>query len=234
MISNRLLAALALALVVITLTTQYTLLHSYPGIAITGLASTDAGQVTLTLQTTGSVRFAVSSINFGTGKVNTSNGNTQCILDTNGTNSSTQCINFTASFGNFTLENDGSTNVSVQLAFSANESFLGGTTSLAKYRYTVMLNETNACKNGTGGNSQAAIDAPSGNCTQITGAGGNCTVNPTSWTNVNITGSGTTICGMLMPEEANDSIAIDINFTIPYDAPSGLKTSVLTATASSN
>ena len=229
MISNRLLAALALVLVIITITTQYVLLHSYPDYAITGFASTDTGIITLNLQTSGSVRFAVSSINFGTGKVNTSAGNTQCILDTNGTNSSNRCINFTASFGNFTLENDGSTNVSVQLVFDAGASFLGGTLSLAQYRYTVMLNETNACRNSTGGT--GSVGDP---CEAGMGTAGNCTVNPMGWTNVNTSSSGTLICPALLPDEANDSIAIDINFTIPYDAPAGLKTSTLTATATSN
>ncbi len=210
------------------------MLDGIPGLLqITGAPTADTGTATVTIEASGSVRFAVNAINFGTGKVNTSAGNTQCILDSNGTNESNRCINFTAQFGNLSLENDGSTNVTVQLASNVDAvSFLGGSSSLAQFRYVVQNNETDSCRNGTGGGG-AVTPTATMNCT-MGKAGittGNCTVFPTSWMDVNTTAPGTTICQRLLYNQTDDSIGIDINISIPFDAPAGVKTATFTATA---
>ncbi|MBI4150509.1 hypothetical protein HY492_00105 [Candidatus Woesearchaeota archaeon] len=235
---NTLLLLLAVVLLGATFASQYVLITYSPSgiVQVTGAPATDTGTVTLTLQSTGSVRFAVSTLNFGTGKVNTTAGNTECILDSNGTNDSSKCINFTRLFGNLSLENDGSTNVTVQLVSDvAAAAFFGGNPSFARFRWNTILNETGSCRNGTGGNGSVTWDDSTGlKCTSAVDVAGNCTVNPMNWTDVNVTSPGTTICGMFMPEEANDSIGIEINISIPFDAPAGVKTATLTATATSN
>ncbi len=234
---NTLLLGFIVVLLGVTFASQYVLIKYAPDglLQVTGAPSTDTGTVTLTVESTGSVRFSVATINFGTGKVNTSAGNTECILDSNGTNDSAKCINFTQQFGNLSLENDGSTNVTVQLASNVPAStFFGGNPSFARFRWSVLMNESNSCKNGTGGIGTVGWSDAAGPCTVAMGAVGNCTVGPMNWTEVNTTSPGTSICVNFMPGDANDSIAIDINMSIPFDSPAGVKTATLTATATSN
>jgi hypothetical protein len=219
-ITNRSLAGLLVVAIVISIGGTWLLANQSPGfLAITGLTqSTDTGTAQLTVQTFGSIRFAVNSVNFGSGQVNTSGGNQGCILDTNGTNDSNRCENFTANSVGFQLENDGSANATIQLSFSNSASgFLGGDPTIAKYRYVVSNNETNSCSNSTGGFTCAANQ--------------NCTVAPIGWSDVNTTSPGTTICPKLLFTDLSDSLKVGINITIPYDSPSGAKLSTLTATA---
>ena len=233
--SNKLILALIVVFIGVTLFTQYSLL-SQSAIKIMGAASTDTGTATLTIGTAGSIRFAVNAIDFGSGSVNTSSGNTQCILDTNGTNESSQCISFSANTTYFQLENDGTANVTVQLLSNKDASaFFGGTATLASFRYAVFNNESQSCRNGTGGTGTVGqIGGGAGNCTAADDTAGNCTVSPMGWTDVNSTGvTGATICQRLLFTDLNDSIGFDINITIPYDAPSGAKSATFTATATS-
>ncbi|MBI4150512.1 hypothetical protein HY492_00120 [Candidatus Woesearchaeota archaeon] len=235
-ISNKSLATLLIVALVVSIGGTWLVIDRAPGILqITGAPSTDTGTATVTIESTASVRFAVNAINFGTGKVNTTGGNTICILDSNGTNSSTQCINFTQQNGNLTLENDGSTNVTVQLVSNvAAAAFFGGTASLAQFRYAVQDNESMSCRNGTGGGSMAISSDAAGNCTAGGAAGGtlsNCTFSPQGWTDVNVTAPGSTICQKLLYNNTDDSIGIEVNLTIPFDAPAGTKTATFTATA---
>ncbi len=236
--NNTTLLALAFVLLSVTFASQYVLITYGPQgiVQITGAPITDTGTVTFTLESTGSIRFAVATLNFGTGKVNVSVGNTECILDSNGTNDSNKCINFTRLFGNLSLENDGSTNVSVQLLSDvAAAAFFGGNPAFARFRWNTILNETGSCRNGTGGyNSSTWNDATGLKCAVGAGVIGNCTVNPMNWTDVNTTSAGTTICAVFTPDAANDSIGIELNISIPFDAPAGVKTATLTATATSN
>ncbi|HSU72826.1 MAG TPA: hypothetical protein VLJ21_03175, partial [Candidatus Binatia bacterium] len=126
--------------------------------------------------------------------------------------------NFTTVTQGFTLENDGSANATIQLQFSNNFSgFLGGDTTLGWYRYNVSNNESSSCRNSTGGTGCAANV--------------NCTYNPVAWSDVNTTVPGTTICPKLLFTDSSDSLKVDINISIPYDAPAGSKLSTLTATA---
>jgi hypothetical protein len=236
-ISNKTLATLLIVAIVVSVGGTWLVVNKAPTglLQITGAPATDTGTATVTIETTGSVRFNVATLNFGTGKVNTSAGNTQCVLDSNGTNDSARCINFTAVFGNLTLENDGSTNVTVQLASDkAAVAFLGGDANLAYFMWSVGQNESTSCRNGTGGTGQQNIASSLGNCTATNGVGGNCTTNPLPWSNVNTTAPGTTICQELMFNNTEDSIAIEVNFTIPFNAPAGVKTATFTATATTN
>ncbi len=232
-ISNKSLATLLIVAIVVSIGGTWLVIDRAPGILqITGAPSTDTGTATVTIESTASVRFAVNTINFGTGKVNTSVGNTECILDSNGTNDSNKCINFTAQFGNLSLENDGSVNVTVQLASDvAAAAFIGGSGVPPQFKYAVVQNETMSCRNGTGGGGNVISLPITSNCTTINGVGGNCTIFPDFWANVNTTSPGTTICQRLLYNNTDDSIGIEVNITIPFDAPAGTKTATFTATA---
>jgi len=219
-VSNKQLATMLVVAIVISLGGTWAVLQKSSDLrSITGLqSSSDTGTAQLTIETIGAIRFAVDTVNFGSGRINTSAGNQRCILDTKGTNNSAQCINFTAVTAGFQLENDGTANASVQLSFSNDaDGFLGGDPTINEYRYNVSQNETNSCRNSTGGTGCAA--------------GINCTVAPVSWSDVNTTAPGTTICPKLLFSDLSDSILVDINLTLPYDTPAGAKQSTLTATA---
>jgi hypothetical protein len=241
-ISNKSLATLLIVAIVVSIGGTWLVINKAPGILhITGAPTVDTGTATVTIEASASVRFAVNSLSFGSGKVNTSGGNTDCILDSNGTNASNKCINFTSNFGNLSLENDGSVNVSVQLVADKNaSSFFYPTSHLVTselLRYAIIQNETDSCRNGTGGGGSVPNLPVTQNCSMppTTASGdaskGNCTVFPDFWTDVNITGAGTTICKNLLYNNTDDSIGIEINFTIPSDAPAGTKTVTFTATA---
>lgn len=219
-ISKRTIATMLLLAAAIGLGGTWMMVNQQPG-GITSLQfATDYGSALLTINAVGSIRFAVNTTNFGTGRVNTTGGNQACVLDSRGTNELSKCVNFTTVNGGFQIENNGDVNVSVQLYFSNNASgFIGGDDTIGKYRYNVSQNETNSCRNSTGGTGCVS--------------GENCTIAPVSWSEVNTTSLGTTICPKLLTSDLTDSLLVDINITIPYDAPAGSKLSTLTATATS-
>ena len=112
--SNAAVAVLILFFFAGALLFQLSLLTRQDIQAVTAEASSDVGTLTLTVDSAGGIRFAVNSVNFGTGKINTSAGNTVCVLDTNGTNDLARCTNFTTVTDGFQVENDGSANASVE------------------------------------------------------------------------------------------------------------------------
>jgi len=129
------------------------------------------------------------------------------------------------------LENDGSQNASVQLSFSNDaDTFIGGDSGINDYRFVVSQNgtqENGSCTNSTGGYGE-----PVGTCT-TNADDSTCLVGPTGWAAPNTTSPGNIICQKLLPDNANDSILVGVNITIPFNAPSGAKSSTLTATATS-
>ena len=230
-ISNKSLATLLVVAIVVSIGSTWLVLNKAPGLlTITGLqSSTDIGTVDLEIETVGSIRFAVNNVTFGRGKVNTTAGNDRCILDTNGTNQSSKCINFTAVTSPFQLENDGSQNASVQLFFSNDaDGFIGGDSSINDYRYVVDQNETDSCRNNSGGTGE-----PSASCA-LSADNIECSVGPTGWAAVNASGGpGNIICQVLLPDNLADSITVGVNISIPFNSPAEVKISTLTATATS-
>ncbi|MBI4451747.1 hypothetical protein HY642_07270, partial [Candidatus Woesearchaeota archaeon] len=202
--SNKTLAVLLLVAVVASLASTWLLLLQRSGLeTITGRQSS-AGTAQLTVETAASISFVVNTVDWGTGRVNTTGGNQVCNLTTETTNVNTQCIGFNQVSTPFQIENDGSTNISVKLASNKNNTeFIGGDPTLVKFQYRVINNESSSCETGLL-------------------AGG--------YREVNITSPGTLICGKLLFDNTKDSLAVHINITIPYDAPATAKTATLTAT----
>ncbi len=159
---------------------------------ITGMA-TSSGNVTLTVNSTSAIQFAVNSVNWGTGSVNASDvtHNYTCTLDTEGT--TTGCINFTAVTQPLIIENNGNTNLSVSIYSNASATdFIG---SGSTFQWKVLQNE-------------------SGSCTT--------TPSPATYSPVNVSVSNATIiCSNLGYTDSNDSLKLNLKVTIPLAVMSG-------------
>ena len=209
-ISNNALAALVVAALVVSVAGVY-MATSRTG--ITGQQSANPnGTVQFVLQQVASLRFAINSVNFGTGFVNTSLQNKVCNLDTLGNNPPELCRNFTTVTQGFVLENDGTINLTVDLVSNATaDQFIGGDAALNSFQWRIANNETAACLNLTG---------------------------PANFTEVNTTAPGTRICQPRFGEASSalnfldsaDTLLININVTLPYDALAGTKRALLIAT----
>ena len=162
------------------------------------------------LTSTGVVNVTVNSliaINFTANFINFSSGNvnpgqTNAVLDSNGTSA----IGGTWAWGatNFTLLNYGNVNVTLQLKSGKTAAtFLGG--AAPAYKYSVK-------------------DAKAGSCR-------NPGVTLGDWNTVNTAGNGDTICGNFTPVPTADTIAINVQLTIPKDSSTGNLTDTFTATA---
>ncbi|MBD3204629.1 hypothetical protein GF327_10140 [Candidatus Woesearchaeota archaeon] len=142
-ISNKTLATLLIAAIVITLggtIISINRLSQVPKAKISGRASTDTGTAEVTIQSSVSIVLQSNTVNFGTGYVNGSNAACASSPDVNistdgsgGTNANDCWINasddsvWSNSNGNwFDVENDGTVNVSVDIFGPTNVSFFSG------------------------------------------------------------------------------------------------------------
>jgi len=129
-------------------------------------------------------------------------GADSCTLDTEG-NVGATCVGFTAQSNGFTIENIGNRRVVLQLKTGKDATeFINGTNPV--YQYKVSEAEAGAC-------------------------GG--TLQPTTYTDVNVTDPGTTICDNFLFQNSKDSLDIDVKIVIPSDSNVGLLTDTFTATA---
>jgi hypothetical protein len=179
---------------------------------MTGFAFSE-GTALVNITSTASIVFRENTMDFGTGSVNTSAGNTECIMAVEDSGlvkhatagdptDNTTCVGFNAAASELTLENDGNNGLIVQLMSSVdNTSFIGGTNP--KFRWRVVDNESNTC---------------------------NTALVPANWIGVNTSSPGTQLCDAMDFRADNDSIDIFINLTIPYDSFKDQRTATLTAT----
>ena len=217
-ISNKTLAVLLIVAIAISLggtlvsINRLSSVMRLPG-GITGYVS-GTGTTNVTITSSASIRFAKSNLDFGIGAVNSSAGNQVCSLaSSNGGGSKdpiTSCINFTAagSMVSLSIENDGTSNLTVNLTSTQNAAgFVGGPSGLEFFRYKVTNNETNSC----------ALPIPA------------------TWTNVTITPTQNLACnstGGLGFAVAANALNLDFNLTIPYDSlKAGTVNQVVTITA---
>ena len=181
-------------------------LYSSPT-SITGAAVSPNASVILTVNSVASLTFTASSVNFGTGSVNTSGGFSNCTLSTVSTRYG--CNGFNVVAAPLTLENDGNTNLTVQLVSNVTAAqFIGG--SAPVFQYNVSVNETGSCLNST---QEVEIEAF-----------------PATFTNVNTTDPGNIICPKLQFRNSNDTLNIGVNISIPVDAGQNAKAAGLKAT----
>ena len=180
-----------------------TLNNDFTGLTI-GDTSNATGNITISLSTQTTLRYYTSTLDFGSGAVDTNVG--YCNLTLNGTGNQTinksgcQAGTFSNSAYALSLENAGSTHMNVTLNFSSNASTLigGGQPSYTDplFQYTVSENETGSCISG---------------------------LTPGVWTNVSAN-TVTLICGNLSYSDGTDSLIIGIKLGIPLNAVSGPKT----------
>jgi hypothetical protein len=201
-ISNKTLAWLVIAAIVVsvfgtTLSLQRlnktSLANGYATSNVTGTASVDVSQSVV-------LRYTTNAVNFGSGAINSSGGYNQCVLSINATTAIGQVgcdgFNATNSGGAFTIENAGTSFLSVTLNFSKNATnFIGGNASLTWFKYAISNNETTSCVG---------------------------TLNNTGWTEV-IENASVPICTNMSWSDPSDTLRIGVNISIPNNAVAGSK-----------
>jgi hypothetical protein len=213
-ISNKTLAMFLIAAMVISLTGTLVSLTRINQLGVTGAATdSDEGFANLTIQTQASLEFTKNAIDWGTGRVNTSGGNQYCNLSTDGPGSDADdamCHGFTytgtanSADGHFVLNNTGNVNFST-VNLTSNKfanTFITGTTPSLQFK-------------------AAAYQG-----TPCSGA-----VAPATYTIMNTTNNGTTICSNFKFDNSNDEIEIDVFVSIPYDADTSTPGKTVTFTA---
>ena len=216
-ISNKTILALLVATVVVSLGGAYISISavnsrlSSVGLApITGFAVVPNGTATVTVQTVSSIKFSDSSVAFGTGSVNTTGSYSNCSLSTVYTPYK-GCVGFDDQINGFTVENDGNTNLSVELRSNISlATFIG--TGGGDFRWNVSVNEAGSCVNKSG-TDRTAVEPN----TTDDGCGGDTSDCGAGWEQIST--SNKNICPSLLFIDASDSLDIDINITIPLDAP---------------
>lgn len=199
---------------------------------ITGAATTTAtGQANVTITATTSITNWISAVNFGSGYVNPNC--TACVMDSNGQHNQTGacCTGFTNVTNGFVLENTGNLNLSVNYSCSGNctaAELIGGTNPQFEIRV-----KSTFTRNASGRANDTSASCMAYNIG--TGAaifnGWNLSTNPEG-TYVEIgTLQNATLCGNtthfpLSPNLGYDAAVVDINVSIPDDAPaSGVQSS---------
>lgn len=201
MASDKSLFGLAVIAVVVSL-----LATSFTYFAITSLNTRISGYAT----STGTANLTVEKtaiINFTTFEINWSSGRVNTGQSFAFLTSTGQTINGNWSTVNqgLVLQNIGTLNVTLDLAVGKTAaSFIGGTSP--GYFWNVTNVEGGSCVNG----SVFQLNA---------------------WNTTNSTAPGTRFCNPLRFIDANDTIRIDINLTVPYDSLTGALTDTITATA---
>lgn len=210
-------AILAVTLVIALSGTFVNLSRLYDlGLGLTGAATSSAGgNATITISQSTSITNNFRNIQFGSGFVNSSC--TACNMDSNGGFSTVCCGTFNQSNNlGFLLENTGNINLSVNYTCAGSctaATFIGGTGPNFQIRTT---NNSFAAQAGEIGGTDTT-----GSCWESFFTGLNLTNNYT-----NITAAGHWLCGngsifALDFTDAKDAFVIDLNVSVPSDAPTG-------------
>ncbi len=181
----------------------YVFLQS-PEPTISGMVT---GTANLTVTSTVSIVFRNNSIDFGAGTVNdTSTGTDNCTMDTANGKTANTCLTFVSQPTGFQVENNGNVNVTLSASFDKTAAgFIGSTATTPIFTMKISNDETSACVN----------------------------LNGTFTSYANVPTAATIVCNTTTFGLADtaDLFAIDVNISIPEDAPGGTKTTTLTVTA---
>jgi hypothetical protein len=186
-------------------TNSYMALSKYSKISeLTGFGT--SGYVNVTVATIVSVNFTQDTINWGAGSIGIGQNNASLLAaDPGGTvargNWSTTGIKA------LSLENLGSTNVTLQIASDKDAATLfGGSAGNRRYQLNVTSSDVGSC-NG------ALVN------------------NLSLWVNPNTTAPGDQYCSQLGFIDTQDQINISVILVVPYDGNTGILSTTLTATA---
>jgi len=209
-ITNKTLVAFLMAAIVVSLAGTIISLNKLGSISVNGPSTGYASNVNATahvqVTATTSISFVVSSLDWGTGSVNSTSPDQNCTLITNVTNNPTDCLLFNTGVPPLILQNDGNTNVSVVLRSNATAAqFIGGTGVQGgpQFMWNISNNETSSCV------------TPNASLANFT----------------SVLTTDTQICDVLDAIDTKDSMKINIKLNLPFTTPQGDKTAVLTATA---
>jgi len=161
-ISNKTLALLLIAAIIISLGGMFITLNRLkqifvPGVAVTGLA-TDEGTLTLTIAENVLVNFTIDTMDWGTGAIDS--GKSKCLLQSNFTNGSAtgpwgvagnNCTvdTFYGNVSGFVVENQGNRNVSLNITGGTATTLFGA--EGGGYRFNITNKPNNvACQNASG------------------------------------------------------------------------------------
>ena len=199
---------------------------------ITGLLATNAtyGNVTVNVDKIISLRFVDGSVNFGTGYVNTTGTTTNCSMDTVSGSPNVGCIDFDDETSGFVIENDGGTNATILMNTNTSGiDFIG--VGDAGFAWNVTVNEAGSCYNTSKAvNSESTV---SPNTSSGCGAGDTDATEACGTIFENVSVSPKVICPRLLNNLSN-SLRIDVNITIPFDAPAGEKGAYINVTATAD
>ncbi len=168
-----------------------------------------SGLVNVTVQSNLIINFTTDAIWWGSGRVDPGANNATLDTSRNTTykvlNGNWNTFAYNKSNG-FIIENIGNLNASLWIATAKNSTqFLGG--GNPAYQFNITNNEANSCTNATGLNLGGYYD-------------------------VNTTGLGTNVCSLIEPNDARDTVRLDILLRIPSGSLTGELTDTITATAS--
>jgi hypothetical protein len=214
-VTNRTIAALLfVAMAVTVFSTAITLnkLNDTSEFGLTGFSTKNA-TARLNISQLNSIKFTTDVIDWENGMVNTSAGNTLCTLTTSGHSSPgyVGCIGFAETIpDDFVLENDGNVNVSVTVELTQpSTTWIGGNPGQVDTFIEVKNHQDNTITSCVG--------------TWLGGSEG---------TEVVLTDVGDQIaCSNFLFEDNNDLLNFSLRVAIPSDAPPGLKTVDVIATA---
>ncbi|MBS1266080.1 MAG: hypothetical protein MAG795_00045 [Candidatus Woesearchaeota archaeon] len=226
-VSNRVLASVLIVAVVVSLVGTIISLSRLAKVGVPDILGyaldTHTATASVQIMSTASIRFQIDTLDFGTGMVNTSGGNTNCSLATGDTtgvrDGQNRCINFSvaSNLTSLEIENDGLNNMTINLTFDTNATDYvgGGDSQQEEFRFNISENESGSCINLS--NTQN-VDFPAEN-----------------WTHINTSMFWVCAPPGLTFEDTIDSLDLHLNLTIPYDsiyAGEGVQTCTITATAS--
>ncbi|PIN85946.1 hypothetical protein COV19_07050 [Candidatus Woesearchaeota archaeon CG10_big_fil_rev_8_21_14_0_10_44_13] len=206
-LSNRTLALLLVFAIVFSLGGTLLALGKMGKLRITGMVTNvTEGNVNATVTSRVALNLTVASVDFGTGYVGM--GCNNCTIDTQGgSNGAGCCVGFSTSQVGLVIENTGNTYIQVDANFTKNASqFIGGDLTRANFSILIVDNETQSCLTLGSTWSGGYAPVPTYNSGESAGL----------------------ICDVLSPDQANDTIRVHVNITIPDNAPAGSKnTSVI-------
>jgi hypothetical protein len=165
-----------------------------------------SGYVNVTVSTVVSVNFTSDTINWGVGSIDNGQNNASLLAADAGA-TVTRGNWSTTGIRPLSIENIGSTNVTLKLSSDKDASTLfGGTAAHRRYQLNVTSNDAGACN-------------------------GALVSNLSLWRNPNTTSPGDQYCSQLGYIDTQDQVNISIILVIPYDGSTGALSSTLTATA---
>ncbi len=210
-LSNKTLAILLGISIVISLG-GIVVFMSNSGDELTGAAISPVALARINITARASINWTVSAVDWGTGYVNDTA--LTCVLDTEGTNSITNCTDFTTVTEGLRLLNDGNRKVQVNISSNVTPAqFIGGTNPGFAWKWA--NNESNSCGDPAPGNACGT------NASALQYQGAYSTVSVPS----------VEVCPCFNPQNANDLLNCELQVIIPSDSLTGVREATITAIA---